>query len=323
MIGICLLNMGGPDSLDAIRPFLFNLFSDRYIIRLGPSFLQRPIAWLIAKKRAPKSAQNYELIGGKTPLTEITIEQAKLLEGRLNEELGPKYGEEFKCVVGMRYWHPRTPDVLKELKDTGVKKVLGLSLYPHYSRATSGSSIEEFKSCCDSLGLSWDVIDRFPTHPAYISALCEVLDEGQKKIGNKDFHLVYSAHSLPKKFIDEGDPYLEDINATIRALESQTGIKGTLSFQSRSGPVKWLEPQTDIHLLELVKSGKKRLLCLPISFVSDHIETLYEIDILFKSIVKEAGGELFKTPGLNTRPSFINALYELVVEKLGENKWLR
>lgn len=317
MIGVCLLNMGGPDSPEAVRPFLYNLFSDRDIIELGPRPLQRPIAWLIARFRAPKSMENYRLIGGKTPLTEITKEQARLLEGSLNTTLkGHSSHKVVKCVVGMRYWHPRTPDVLKELRDTGVKKVVGLSLYPHYSRATSGTSLKEFMDCARELGMAFEVIDRFPTHPAYIKALKEVVDEGIERMGGGPFHLVYSAHSLPQKFIDEGDPYLDEVKATIFALEKETGIKGTLSFQSRSGPVKWLEPQTDEHLLELVRAGKRRILVLPISFVSDHIETLYEIDMLFKGLVKEAGGELFMTPGLNTRPSFIRALRDIILSKV-------
>jgi len=321
-VAICLLNMGGPDSIKAVRPFLYNLFSDRDIIRLGPALLQRPIAWFIARRRAPKSAKNYKLIGGKSPLTDITLRQAQLLERRYSSPY-------IKCAVGMRYWHPRTPDTLKELKEQGVEMVLGLSMYPHYSKATSGSSLKDFKAAASKIGLEWAVVERFPDHPLYIQAISKCMFEGIKKMGIDpgdlpgDFHLVYSAHSLPKRFIDEGDPYLDDIKTTIGLLEKRTGITGTLSFQSRSGPVKWLEPATDEHLLELVKSGKRRILCLPISFVSDHIETLYEIDILFKNMVKAAGGELFMAPGLNTRASFIKALYQISKERIEELGWLR
>lgn len=321
-IGICLLNMGGPASLEDVRPFLFNLFSDREIIELGPRFLQRPIAWLIAKMRAPKSKENYRLIGGKSPLTDITISQAKALEGLLNKRIGEGVSIGFVAKVGMRYWHPRTPKTLMEFKTEGIEKVIGLSLYPHFSRATGGTSLNEFERCARDLGLEFVSIKRYPTHPAYISALKDVLEEGINKMGGPPFHLVYSAHSLPERFIRQGDPYLHDIKATIKALEAQTGIKGTLAFQSRSGPVKWLEPQTDQHLLELVAQGKRRILCLPISFVSDHIETLYEIDMLFKGIVKEAGGELYMTPGLNTRPSFIEALFQLTQETLSSKGWI-
>ncbi len=322
-IGILLLNMGGPAKLEDVRPFLFNLFSDREIIELGPRFLQRPIAWIISRTRAPKSMENYRLIGGKSPLTEITISQAKALERLLNERIGRDGAVEFVSSVGMRYWHPRTPQTLKELKERGVEKVIGLSLYPHFSRATGGTSLNEFEKSARDMHLEFISIKRYPTHPAYINALKDVLEEGIDNMGGGPFHLVYSAHSLPKRFILEGDPYLEDIKATIKALEARTGIKGTLAFQSRSGPVKWLEPQTDKHLLELIHQGKRRILCLPISFVSDHIETLYEIDMLFKGIVKEAGGELYMTPGLNTRPAFIEALFQLTREALSSTGWIK
>ena len=222
----------------------------------------------------------------------------------------------------MRYWHPRTQDVLRQLKGQGIERVLAVSLYPHFSRATSGTSIEEFKDACNALGLEFSVVEHYPTHPSYINALKDVLDEGIRTMGGPPFHLVYSAHSLPLKFIERGDPYLSHIHATIEALERVTRIHGTLAFQSRSGPVKWLEPQTDKHLMELVSQGKKRILCLPISFVSDHIETLYEIDMLFKGLVKEAGGELFMTPGLNTRPSFIRALFDITEDALRSSRWL-
>lgn len=320
MTGIVLLNMGGPDCLEAVEPFLYNLFSDREIIELGPRFLQRPIARLIAKRRAPKSRENYRLIGGKSPLKEITEAQARALEEALKKQFPREM--DIVCKVGMRYWQPRTPSVLGELKAMGIKRILGLSLYPHYSRATSGTSLKEFKEVCEGLGLEYATIEDFATHPAYISALKDVLEEGIRLMGGPPFHLVYSAHSLPRKFIDQGDPYLDHIKATIKALERASGISGSLAFQSRSGPVKWLEPQTAQHLLELVRQGKRRILCLPISFVSDHIETLYEIDMLFKGLVKEAGGELFMTPGLNTRPSFIQALLELVQGALAGKDWL-
>lgn len=322
-IGILLLNMGGPDSLNSIRPFLYNLFSDREIIRLGPSFLQRPIAFLIAKTRAKKSAENYRLIGGKSPLTEITLAQAKKLEMAISQALSQKGNNIIiKCDAGMRYWHPRTPDILKQFKKMGIQKLIGLSLYPHYSKATSGSSLNEFKAIASGLNLDFITIDSFETHPLYIEALKETLFETIEQYELKNFHLVYSAHSLPKRFIEEGDPYLDHIKATINALEKITDIKGTLAFQSRSGPVRWLGPQTDERLKELLASNIRHIVCLPISFVSDHIETLYEIDILFKGIVKEGGGELYMTKGLNTRPAFINALKDMSIRAMIQKGWL-
>ncbi len=314
--GIILLNMGGPDSLEAVRPFLFNLFSDRKIIRLGPSFLQRPIAWFIARKRAPKSAACYKKIGGKSPLLNITKMQADALAQELNRAnlaQGPFY-----CVPGMRYFTPRTPNQLAILKREGVDRFVGLSMYPHYSQATSGTSIDDFRDAARLLGIDgYSIIDSYPDHPLYIKALSECLKAGLAQVRDaSDFKLIYSAHSLPQEMVDQGDPYVEHVNKTIRSLEQETGIKGILCFQSRSGPVKWLEPATDHLLMRLAADGVKEILCLPISFVSDHIETLYEIDILYKGMMNEQGVRLIRTPSLNSSATFIACLKDLVIKSL-------
>ncbi len=322
MIAIILLNMGGPDSLEAVRPFLFNLFTDRYIIELGPKWLQPAIAWWIAKKRAPKSEKAYAQIGGKTPLLPITNAQANALEKQLR-----KKGIDVICRVGMRYWHPRTPDVLNELKKKGIKKVLALSLYPHYSRVTSETSIIDFKQAAGPLGFNYEIIARWPDAPGYILSLSNLINEAIKKYKldpeAKDFELVYSAHSMPQHMVDEGDPYPEEIKKTIHELERLTDIKGSLCFQSRSGPVKWLKPYTDEHLKKLASQGKKNILIVPISFVSDHIETLYEIDIEYKEMLRKLGANLFRIESLNTRPEFISFLAALVEQKFKEAKWLK
>ncbi len=319
MIGIVFLNMGGPDSLATVRPFLYNLFSDREIIQLGPRFLQPLIAWAISRRRAPKSRAAYAKIGGKSPLATITRTQAKAVEQLLNNKLQ----EKVFCLAGMRYWNPRAPDVLHDMKDRGISKVLGLSLYPHYSRATSGSSIGEFERCAGRLGLETHVIDSFPDHPGYVEALADIVQEGLKKVKDKNkFALVYSAHSLPKSMVEEGDPYVEHLYRTIMALEELTGIKGHLCYQSRSGPVEWLEPGTDILLNELAEKGFHSLLVLPISFVSDHVETLYEIDMLYSEMMAKKGVRLIRTPSLNDRPLFISALSNLVEQGLKKAGWL-
>ena len=311
--GVVLLNMGGPDSLESVRPFLFNLFSDRKIIRLGPAFLQRPIAWMIARRRAPKSALNYQKIGGRSPLLEITARQAGALEAVLNKR-GPR---RFICRPGMRYWHPRTPDQLRALKAEGVVHVVGLSMYPHYSLATSGTSLDEFKREARRIGMGFSVVESYPDHPLYIEALKKAIEAGMERIGDRTgLALVYSAHSLPKALVDSGDPYVEHLKRTVAALEGLTGIRGSLCFQSRSGPVEWLEPATDTLLVELAEEGIKEILCLPISFVSDHIETLYEIDMLYGRMMERRGVRLVRTPSLNESPVFIEALAELVIAGL-------
>lgn len=310
--GVLLLNMGGPDSVQAVRPFLFNLFSDRKIIRLGPSALQRPIAWMIAKKRAPKSAANYDRIGGRSPLLEITRRQAKALEALLNRS-----GKgTFICEPGMRYWHPRTPDQLRAFKEKGVERVVGLSMYPHYSMATGGTSIDEFRQAAEELGLGYSVIESYPDYPLYIKALGEAIKEGMKQIRDREnFVFLYSAHSLPESMIKQGDPYVKHLKRTIFALEKEQGIRGKLCYQSRSGPVEWLKPATDDMLKAFAEKGAREILCLPISFVSDHIETLYEIDMLYGSMMKELGVRLVRTPSLNESPAYIEALFELVVSQ--------
>lgn len=319
MIGIVFLNMGGPDSLATVRPFLYNLFSDREIIQLGPRFLQPLIAWAISMRRAPKSRAAYAKIGGMSPLAITTRAQAKAVEQLLNNKLQ----EKVFCLTGMRYWNPRTPDVLHNMKDRGIYKVLGLSLYPQYSRATSGSSIGELERCAGKLGLETHIIDSFPDHPGYVAALEDVVQEGLKKVKDKKkFALVYSAHSLPKSMVEEGDPYVEHLSRTIVALEKLTGIKGHLCYQSRSGPVEWLEPGTDVLLNELAEKGFNSLLVLPISFVSDHVETLYEIDMLYSEMMAEKGVQLIRTPSLNDRPLFIRALSNLVEQGLKEAGWI-
>ncbi|MBW1669885.1 MAG: ferrochelatase [Deltaproteobacteria bacterium] len=319
MIGIVFLNMGGPDSLATVRPFLYNLFSDREIIQLGPRFLQPLIAWAISRRRASKSRAAYAKIGGKSPLATITRTQAKAVEQLLNNKLQ----EKVLCLAGMRYWNPRAPDVLHDMKDKGISKVLGLSLYPHYSRATSGSSIGEFERCGGRLGLETHVIDSFPDHPGYVEALADVVQEGLSMVKDKDeFALVYSAHSLPKSMVEEGDPYVDHLYRTVTALEELIRIKGHLCYQSRSGPVAWLEPGTDILLNELAEKGFHTILVLPISFVSDHVETLYEVDMLYSEMMAKKGVQLIRTPSLNDRPLFINALSNLVEQGLKKAGWL-
>ncbi len=306
--GIILLNLGGPDTLSAVRPFLYNLFSDREIIQLGPGPLQRPIAFLISIFRAPKTKAAYKLIGGGSPIYEITSKQAELLSRALGGM--PVY-------VGMRYWRPFIEDEVKRAKSEGVGKLIGLSLYPHYSRATTGSTKQVFIDAALKAGVETDFIDYWYAHPLYIKALIELIS---KDLNWADV-LLFSAHSLPESFIKEGDPYLDHIIGTIKAVMSE--LKRVrkvppymLSFQSRSGPVKWLEPSTDEAIKELARKGAKNILVVPVSFVSDHIETLYEIDILYKEMAEKEGVNLHRVDSLNTHPLFIEALKDLVKMKL-------
>jgi ferrochelatase len=308
-IAVLLLQMGGPDSLDAIEPFLFNLFSDRDIIRIGPAFLQPTIARFISNRRAKKVREYYKQIGGKSPIRELTEQQATELEKVL--------GDEYRCYVAMRYSRPNTCEALHAIRQAGITKVIALSLYPHYSRATVGSSINELervlKKTYEKLKLSY--ILNFFDNPNYIAALSEKIEQGLAGFKDRSsVQLVFSAHGLPQSFIDSGDPYLDHIQATVRlAMENFGGVSHHLSFQSRAGPVKWLEPSTEAKIKELAASGCKHLLMVPLSFVSDHIETLYEIDIQYKEEARELGIIDFRRiSSLNSSPAFINCLAELV-----------
>lgn len=311
MTGVLLLNLGGPDSLDAVKPFLYNLFSDREIIKLGPPFLQKPIAAFIAATRSGKTRSMYSLIGGKSPILEITKAQAAVLEEVLNSRETPE-DKPYRVYIGMRYWHPFIGDTVKQMHSDGIKNVIALGLYPHYSIATTGSSVEKMKEAMkDYPGLSLRCIQSWYDHPLYIDAVVEQINNGLAQFEGKP-EVLFSAHSLPQKFIDDGDPYLKEIEGTIAAITKKIGIRWHLSFQSKSGPVKWLEPSTEHMLGELALKGVKDLLVVPISFVSDHIETLYEIDILYKDMAAVLGINLKRTESLNTSPTFIKALAEIV-----------
>ncbi|UCH80195.1 MAG: ferrochelatase [Nitrospiraceae bacterium] len=345
--GVLLLNLGGPDSLEAVRPFLYNLFSDRDIIRLGPSFLQKPIAWLISTFRSKKTIEMYKQIGNKSPILELTSAQAKALEKALNESSDLKLissdsKSDFKVYIGMRYWHPFMKNSVAQIINDHISKLIVLSLYPHYSKATTGSSVNDFKLAIanantdfhpsplteDKGGSVQDIeyINEWYDFPPYIDALAELIAEGISAYNEENFHLLFSAHSLPQSFIDEGDPYLDHINSTIEHVLKRladnpynfTDLQYQLSFQSKTGPVKWLEPSTEEAIEKLAKSECKNLFVVPVSFVSDHIETLYEIDILYRDLAASHGITLRRCKALNISDKFIEAMKQLVLDKVIE-----
>ena len=324
MTGVLLLNLGGPDSLAAVRPFLTNLFSDREIIRLGPSFMQKPLAYLISSLRHTKTEGYYRLIGGKSPILAITAAQAQALGEALNDPSRSDEGSRpFRVYVGMRYWHPLIEEVLSGIHKDGVRKLVVLGLYPHYSVATTGSSFSKLKRSITEFPIQWHGIESWYDNTLYIGALVEKIEKGLALFGDDGPapHVLFSAHSLPKKFIEEGDPYVDQINATVRKVAERIEITWDLSYQSKSGPVEWLEPSTDRALEDLAKRGVRDLLVVPISFVSDHIETLYEIDILYKGMAAALGIRLERAESLNVSPLFIAALKDIVLKGLEEAGW--
>ncbi len=290
----------------------------------------------------------YRLIGGKSPILDITKAQAKALEEALNKVSGVRcqVSEEtmdensslvtchsslpFKVYVGMRYWRPFIEDAVRQMHDEGIRSVLAISLYPHYSIATSGSAISKFKEVINKYPMDISYIESWFNHPLYIEALVDVIKRGIESFHSslvtrhsspEDIHVLFSAHSLPMSIVEAGDPYVSHIQATIDEVVGKTGIKWHLSYQSKSGPVKWLEPSTEEKIKELAADGVKNLLVAPISFVSDHIETLYEIDILYKRLAETVGMKLIRAESLNVNPLFISALKEMALKKTREMGW--
>ncbi|MDX2480155.1 MAG: ferrochelatase [Desulfuromusa sp.] len=312
---LILLNMGGPDSLAAVEPFLYNLFSDRDLIQLpAGALLQKPFAKLISYFRAKKVVENYRTIGGKSPQLEWTQKQAAGTAQRL--------GGSFKPYVIMRYWHPRAEQVLEEIKAEGIETAVVLSMYPHYTGATTGSSINDFKCATAKVHpeLEYQLIADWYDWPHYLDALANSINAGLDNFHDlmrDEVQILFSAHALPQKFIDRGDPYQQHVEATVQGVMQRVGsYDWSIAYQSRSGPVKWMEPGTEEVLRELSDAGHRAVLMVPISFVSDHIETLEEIDIQYHNLATSLGLVNFcRAPSLNDRGDFLDALALLVRQR--------
>jgi len=320
-IGVVLLNLGGPDSLDAVEPFLFNLFSDPDIIDFPLSFLFRKrLAKMISTRRSPMVRGQYSRIGGKSPLKEHTQRQAALLEEKLNKVFPAK------VYVAMRYWHPSTDEALDAIERDGIKRVILLPLYPQYSKATTESSVKEWEARLKErkgLKLDTSLVESYYDHPTYIDAFVERVNEGLERFSSdvrKDVHILFSAHGTPMKLVRKGDPYSHHIKKTVDAIVERGKIAQdySLCYQSKVGPMKWLTPSTPDTITKLTAKGAKNMLVVPVAFASDHLETLFEVDIEFRRHATELGVERFVTTvGMNDSPTFINALAELVFEKAG------
>ncbi len=309
---LILLNMGGPDSLEAIEPFLYNLFSDRELIQLPlGGLLQKPFARLISHFRSKKVRESYEYIGGRSPLPEWTQKQAAGIAARLGEQVQP--------FVVMRYWSPRAQEVLAQIKKQGIRRAILLSMYPHYTGATTGSSVNDFRrqAAVDYPELEYRLIEQWYDWPGYIGALAARVNEGLEKfheLMRADVRILFSAHALPQKFIERGDPYQKQVETTAREVMRQVGdYRWSIAYQSRSGPVRWMTPGTDAEIIRLGAEGEKALLMVPISFVSDHIETLEEIDLQYRLLAEQHGIPHFqRAPSLNDHADFLDGMAELV-----------
>ena len=304
--GVLLLNLGGPDSLDAVEPYLVNLFSDPFLIRLP--LRGAPRRWFakwVARRRAPHVRQLYSEIGGRSPILPITEAQCR----RLEDELGAG----FRCYVAFSAWTPYIRDAVQQARADGVQKLVGVSLYPQWCSATTESAFFDLRKAAGGPVVE---VDRYPEDPTYLDALTETVKEGLARFENPGrVHVLFSAHGVPVSIIKKGDPYEREIKATVAGVLKRLpeGQPWSLSYQSKVGPVKWLEPATADHLPALAAQGVREVLVVPVAFVSEHIETLHEQRILLKGIATAAGIERYEVANaLNDSRLFARALARLV-----------
>jgi protoporphyrin/coproporphyrin ferrochelatase len=323
-VGIVLFQLGGPDSLEAVEPFLLNLFLDPDIIPLGPfGILRRPIAKLISSRRSIPVVKKYAEIGGRSPIGTLTERQRVGLVEALSPYIDPV------AVTAMRYWHPLTTEAVEALRKAGpLDEIVLLPLYPHYSYATTLSSLKEWRRVYGKPdgGPPERTIDHFYDHPLYIQALVERIGSMLRQFpGSARIHLIFSAHGLPMSLVEKGDPYPKQVGATVGAV-CELGAKQyaewprtyLLCYQSRVGPAKWLQPSLTETIERLGHEGVKQVLVVPISFVTEHIETLHEINIEAREEARKCGIETFRMmPAVGDSPLFIAALKDLVLRAVG------
>lgn len=324
-VGIVLFQLGGPDSLEAVEPFLRNLFRDPDIIPMGPlGFLRNPLAKLISSRRSVAVRGKYAEIGGRSPIGTLTERQRGALVEALSTEIDPV------AVVAMRYWHPLTAEAVDALRKAGpLAEIVLLPLYPHFSYATTLSSLKEWRRVYGepSGGPPQRTVAQFYDHPLYIQALAQRIGSVLRQFADSSrIHLIFSAHGLPMSLVEKGDPYPGQVEATVR-LVCEEGRKQypawpkthLLCYQSRVGPAKWLQPPLTGTIERLGNEGVKEMLIVPISFVTEHIETLHEINIEAREEAKKFGIEVFRMmPAVGDSPLFIAALKDLVLQAVGQ-----
>jgi len=318
-LAIVLFQLGGPDSLSAVEPFLFNLFSDPDILPIPVvgGLLRKPLARYIARKRSPRVAEHYREIGGRSPIGILTARQATALEAALRPEFDPT------VTLAMRYWNPSTEDAVARVRSGSFDQIVLLPLYPHFSYATTLSSLKEWNRCFrpNAVPAGPDTgrvrtVGDFHRHPLYIEALVDRINTTFRHFDSReDVQIVFSAHGIPLSLVEKGDPYPKQIEGTVRAVMERGAWSNphTLCFQSRVGPMKWLEPSTTVTLERLGREGVKRVLIVPLAFVTEHVETLHEINIEARELAEHSGIAQFRMmPAVGTHPKFIACLADLV-----------
>ena len=315
-IAIVLFNLGGPDRPEAVEPFLFNLFNDPAIFRLTrlPRFL---LAKFVARRRAPLAREIYAHLGGRSPLLANTVAQARAVEHAL---AGLGNVRAFPC---MRYWHPRSDAVAMAVREFHPEQIVLLPLYPQYSTTTTASSLADWQRAATAAGLAVDsrTVCCYPVEPGLVEAMAALVDAGRGRLpaGGKPARILFSAHGLPRRVVDRGDPYVEQVSATAQAVAGRLGLAAAdwlLCFQSRVGPLEWVTPYTDQEIVRAGADGVP-LVVAPVAFVSEHSETLVELDRDYRKLAQESGVPAYeRVATVGTTPAFIAGLARLVRQRL-------
>ena len=328
-VAVVLFNLGGPDSKNAIQPFLMNFFMDKNIIRLPVPF-RCFLAALIARKRSKREAgESYGELGDKSPLLENTQSQAKALEKALKKDSrGTKSGDKFKTFVAMRYWHPMSAQVVREVRDWGATRVVIVPMYPQFSTTTTWSSLEQWNKAMFQAGmdLPTSMVCCYHKNKGFVKASAENIRteyERAEKEGYESPRVLFSAHGLPESVIKDGDPYQWQCEQTTEAIVKELGIKNLdyqNCYQSRVGPKKWIGPATDEALQKAADDGKA-VVIYPHAFTQEHVETLVELDIEYREKAEEMGLHgYYRAQTVGTHTAFIEGLADLVFKHLKREK---
>src|SRR5262245_35695050 len=320
---VVVLNLGGPDSLDAVEPFLRNLFADPDVIQLGWLRPLQPLfARMIARRRAPFSRAAYQQIGGRSPILGESTDQAKGIASELQRR-----GHAALPFVAMACWRPFSDDAVAAIRAAGIQRAIAVPLFPHYSITTTGSSFKALDRALDGSPIQLARVERYADAPGYVEAVCDRVNEAIATL--PDEHratapILFSAHGLPESYIRRGDPYLDEIRTTVAAATRRLGVHGReqLAFQSRLGRQKWLGPYTEDALDELAAAGHKAVVVCPVAFTGEHIETLQEIDILYRERAEKHGITHFaRARTVGCHPAFIRALADLAEAAARDKGW--
>tara|TARA_B100001121_G_scaffold308248_1_gene331716 strand:- start:2336 stop:3379 length:1044 start_codon:yes stop_codon:yes gene_type:complete len=311
---VVLMNLGGPDKLDSVYGFLRNLFNDPAILNL-PSPFRNILSYIIAKKRTPLAKEIYSQIGGSSPILNETMSQARELEKAVNSE-------NIKIFVSMRYWHPFSSETIQSINNWGPNKILIIPLYPQFSTTTTGSSIDDWikNSKLITKNVQTKIVCCYPVDKLFISSHLSLIKEELDQIKDRSsVRLIFSAHGLPESIIKKGDPYAWQVEQTVKSITNNLNIDNEswiLSYQSKVTPVKWLEPSTENEIVRAANE-KKKVIIIPIAFVSEHSETLVELDKEYYDLAISNGITYYKRiPALGIQNQFINCLSEIIKNNL-------